>query len=119
MKNAENYGMVSGSPLGAGGRDMHYSAHPLIFQKAEELRNRMTPPEEILWNYLRKNTLGYKFRRQHPLLMYVADFYCHQLRLIIEIDGNIHELEDVNTKRGNPAEESRRIRHQSHPLLQS
>ncbi len=74
---------------------MHYGAHPLIFKKAEELRNKMTPAEELLWNYLRKNEMGIKFRRQHPLFMYVADFYCHQLKLIIEIDGSIHEMEDV------------------------
>ena len=85
---------VTGS-LQGGGLDMHFGAHPLIFKKAEELRNRMTAEEELLWNYLRNNAWGYKFRRQHPLFMYVADFYCHQLKLIIEIDGSIHELEDV------------------------
>lgn len=74
---------------------MHYGAHPLIFKKAEELRNKMTSAEELLWNYLKTNEWGYKFRRQHPLFMYVADFYCHQLKLIIEIDGGIHALEDV------------------------
>ncbi len=41
------------------------------------------------------NKLGVRFRRQHPLLFYVADFYCHQLKLIIEIDGCIHNKEDV------------------------
>ena len=74
---------------------MHYGAHPLIFRKAAELRNKMTFAEGLLWNYLKANEWGYKFRRQHPLFMYVADFYCHQLKLIIEIDGSIHELEDV------------------------
>ena len=55
----------------------------------------MTKSEALLWNYLNNNPWGYKFRRQHPLFMYVADFYCHQLKLIIEIDGSIHELDDV------------------------
>lgn len=84
---------LSSSPSGDGG--MHYGAHPLIFKRAEELRNAMTPSEELLWNYLRSNAWGYKFRRQHPLFMYVADFYCHQLKLVIEIDGSIHQLEEV------------------------
>jgi len=44
---------------------------------------------------LKGNQLGYRFRRQHPLLFYIADFYCHQLKLIIEIDGSIHNKEDV------------------------
>jgi len=84
------------SPLGdRGSGGMHYGAHPLIFKKAEELRNRMTPAEELLWNYLKTNEWGYKFRRQHPIFMYVADFYCHQLKLIIEIGGSIHQIEDV------------------------
>ena len=74
---------------------MHYGALPLILKKAEELRNKMTHAEELLWNYLKTNEWGYKFRRQHPLFMYVADFYCHQLKLIIEVDGSIHEVEDV------------------------
>ena len=55
----------------------------------------MTPAEELLWNYLKVNKWGYKFRRQHPIFMYVADFYCHPLKLIVEIDGSIHQLEDV------------------------
>jgi len=84
------------SPSGGGGfGGMHYGAHPLIFKKAEELRNRMTHAEELLWNYLKNNKWGYKFRRQHPISLYVADFYCHQLKLIIEIDGSIHQLEDI------------------------
>ncbi|MDB5191674.1 MAG: hisA [Segetibacter sp.] len=74
---------------------MFYGANDLIFQKAEELRNRSTPAEEILWNYLRGEQLGVKFERQHPATLYVLDFYCHELRLAIEVDGSIHELEEV------------------------
>ena len=75
--------------------NMFYGAHPLIFIKAEELRNNMTRSEEVLWNYLKTNEWGLKFRRQHPISQYVADFYCHQKKLIIEIDGTIHDVEDV------------------------
>ncbi len=74
---------------------MFYGADNLIFQKAMELRNRSTPAEELLWNYLRKDQLGSKFRRQHPCGIYVLDFYCHELQLAIELDGSIHQLEAV------------------------
>jgi len=55
----------------------------------------MTPAENLLWGYLKGNRLGIKFRRQHPIDIYIADFYCHQLRLIIEVDGSIHSLPDL------------------------
>lgn len=75
--------------------DMFYKAGPLIFRKAEELRNRCTDTEELLWNYLRQNQVGIKFRRQHPASNYVLDFYAHKIKLAIEIDGSIHSLEEV------------------------
>ncbi|MCW3080749.1 MAG: hisA [Segetibacter sp.] len=74
---------------------MFYGANDLIFQKAEELRNRTTEAEELLWNYLRGGQLGVQFRRQHPASLYVLDFYCHELKLAIELDGSIHALEEV------------------------
>jgi N-acetyl-alpha-D-muramate 1-phosphate uridylyltransferase len=82
---------------GAEGRqlDMHYGASKLIFQKAEELRKFPTHEEEIVWAYLSKNQLGIKFRRQHPIWNYIADFYCHSLKLVVEIDGGIHNREEV------------------------
>jgi phosphoribosylformimino-5-aminoimidazole carboxamide ribotide isomerase len=75
--------------------DMFYKAGPLIFRKAEELRNRCTDTEELLWNYLRQSQIGIKFRRQHPASNYVLDFYAHKIKLAIEIDGSIHEVEEV------------------------
>ncbi|MBL0268969.1 MAG: acetylglutamate kinase [Chitinophagaceae bacterium] len=75
--------------------NMYYGASHLIFQKAEELRNRMTPAEEVLWKLIHINEWKLKFRRQHPIWNYVADFYCHKLKLVIELDGGIHEQEDV------------------------
>lgn len=74
---------------------MFYGASNLIFQKAEELRNRPTPAEDLLWNYIKGGQLGAKFRRQHPVSLYVLDFYCHELKLAIELDGSIHELDEV------------------------
>jgi phosphoribosylformimino-5-aminoimidazole carboxamide ribotide isomerase len=75
--------------------DMFYKAHPLIFKKAEELRNNPTETEELLWNYLRRRQLGVKFRRQHPAAIYVLDFYSHSIKLAVEIDGSVHSLEEI------------------------
>lgn len=75
--------------------NMFYGASHLIFQKAEELRNRMTPAEELLWKHIHINEWKLKFRRQHPISNYVVDFYCHAAKLVIELDGGIHEVEDV------------------------
>ena len=74
---------------------MFYKTNPLIFKRAEELRNRLTPTENILWNYLREGQLGIKFRRQHPAANYILDFYAHKIKLAIELDGSIHLKEEV------------------------
>jgi N-acetyl-alpha-D-muramate 1-phosphate uridylyltransferase len=76
-------------------KDMHFGASYLLFKRADELRKFATHEEEIVWGYLSGNKLGVKFRRQHPVLFYIADFYCHQLKLVIEIDGSVHNKEDV------------------------
>ena len=75
--------------------NMFYGASRLIFQKAEELRKNMTHAEEIMWGMLKGNQFEVKFRRQHPISFYIADFYCHELKLVIEIDGSIHSLDEV------------------------
>ena len=74
---------------------MFLGADPLIFRNAEALRYRMTAAEDLLWGYLKGKQLGVKFRRQHPLGIYIADFYCHQHKLVIELDGSIHNLPDI------------------------
>ncbi|RYZ60748.1 MAG: DUF559 domain-containing protein [Chitinophagaceae bacterium] len=74
---------------------MFAGADKLLFVRAAELRKRQTNAEEILWGYLRTKPGGFKFRRQHPFLNYILDFYCHTLHLVIEVDGRIHEREDV------------------------
>jgi len=64
---------------------------PEILKRARELRQRQTPAEQILWQYLRNAQLdGIKFRRQHPIGRFIVDFYCAQTRLVIEIDGDSH-----------------------------
>jgi very-short-patch-repair endonuclease len=64
-----------------------------IQQRARELRQEMTPAEELLWSRVRNKQLhGLKFRRQHPMGPFIADFYCAARRLVVEIDGDIHDL---------------------------
>ncbi len=67
---------------------------------ANRLRKEMTKAEACLWKYvLRASKMkGYPFRRQRPVLNYIADFMCKDLMLIIEVDGRIHELEEVMQK---------------------
>ncbi len=74
---------------------MFYDAPAELFGKAKYLRQHKTSAEKKVWEFLKnKNVLGAKFRAQHPLGVYIADFYCHKIRLIIEIDGEIHENEE-------------------------
>ena len=62
-----------------------------LSEKAKEMRGVPTEAEKLLWKYLRANQLGVKFRRQHPLGDYIADFVCLEKRLVIELDGKSHE----------------------------
>lgn len=56
----------------------------------------MTKAEACLWKYaLRAKQMGYTFNRQRPVLNYIADFMCKELKLIIEVDGGIHSMEEV------------------------
>ena len=74
---------------------MFAGAAEILFRKAAALRKQQTHAEELLWGYLRTKPQGFKFRRQHPYRNYILDFYCHPLHLAIEVDGSIHEKEDV------------------------
>ena len=83
-------------PLPKSNFQMYYNATEHIQDRAKELKKRETKAEKILWEYLRaKKINGFKFRRQHPIERFVVDFYCHKAKLVIEIDGSIHNLEDV------------------------
>lgn len=75
--------------------NMFYGAGPIIFELAKKLRNNVTHTEMILWGRLKQYFPSLKFRRQHPISLYIADFYCHSEKLIIEIDGSIHQLNEV------------------------
>lgn len=62
---------------------MHSGAAKPLYQMARDLRNNATHAETILWSYLKTKPLGFKFRRQHPYSIYILDFYCHLLKLVI------------------------------------
>ena len=74
-----------------------------IFNKAEykprrqALRGNMTETEEKLWQILRGKQMGVKFRRQHGIGHYITDFYCPELKLVIEVDGDSHSSADAQT----------------------
>ena len=61
-----------------------------LSDRRKELRKNQTKAEEILWFELRNNKLGAKFKRQHSIGGYIADFYCQKCKLIVELDGEIH-----------------------------
>jgi very-short-patch-repair endonuclease len=74
---------------------MFYCAKPIIFERAKAMRNKMTQAEKAVWGLLRSNKmLGYRFKAQHPIDIFIADFYCHELKLVIEIDGGIHRSKE-------------------------
>lgn len=70
---------------------MYYGASAALFAYAKEMRKKPTKAEEALWQILKEKQFAqYKFRRQHPIARFIADFYCHSLRLVIEVDGGYH-----------------------------
>ena len=72
---------------------------PEIVLRAKALRKRQTGAEAILWERLRKSKLdGFKFRRQHPLGRFVLDFYCEERQVAIEVDGDIHDRDEVKRR---------------------
>jgi very-short-patch-repair endonuclease len=63
-------------------------------EAARLLREQTTQSEEILWDKLKgKQIFGLRFRRQHPIDLFIADFYCHKVRLVVEIDGEFHNFQ--------------------------
>src|ERR1035437_6284463 len=70
--------------------NMFYDAKRTTFQNAYALRENMTIAEKQLWERLNKNQLGVRFKAQHPIDIFIVDFYCHQYRLVVEVDGEIH-----------------------------
>lgn len=66
--------------------------NPLLRQRARELRGEQTPSEARLWHALRGRAAGgLKFRRQVPFGSYIVDFYCAEKKLVVEVDGGVHD----------------------------
>lgn len=74
-------------------KNMFYGAQPILFEFAKQLRLNPTVAEEFLWKQLSSVKLkGVRFKRQHPILYFIADFYCHRAKLVIEVDGGYHKI---------------------------
>ena len=80
-------------PKAGGGGGRGNLRRPTVY-KARKLRRTMSLPEVLLWQRLRGSPGGISFRKQHPIDPYVADFYCGNARLIVEIDGKAHDMGD-------------------------
>ena len=102
-ENAWKNGLSANPPLEGGSKSLisgwGYDHKYTDFAKnaAKELRNNTTKQEQYLWQYLSKSQLmGYKFRRQQPIGNYIVDFYCSELKFVIELDGGQHnEKEEI------------------------
>jgi very-short-patch-repair endonuclease len=74
---------------------LNFGAPSYIQKRANSLRKNQTSAEDLLWCNLRNRKLGgYKFRRQHPVLVYIADFYCPEKKVVVEVDGGIHKRKE-------------------------
>ena len=69
--------------------------NPALKELARKLRKNSTLSEVLLWQQIKNKSLGVEFHRQVPIDNYIIDFYCHELMLCIEIDGNSHEIDTV------------------------
>ena len=77
-------------------RDLMLPYNNVLKAISRELRSNQTDAEQLLWQAIRKKQLfGAQFYRQKPIAGYIADFYCHKLKLVIEADGGIHNKPDV------------------------
>ena len=68
-------------------------------ERARELRREMTPAEKLLWQQVRAKKLGVRFRRQQIIAGFIVDFYCHRAALVVEVDGDIHDLQQEEDAR--------------------
>jgi very-short-patch-repair endonuclease len=76
-------------------KSMYFKAKPGTLETTSILRKNMTFSEMLLWEKLKgKQIFGLRFRRQHPINIFIVDFYCHAVRLVVEIDGEIHDQQE-------------------------
>ena len=79
-------------------KNMFFGAKAELFTLALQMRKNPIQAERAMWKILRKfRQSGFPFRRQHPIEFYIADFYCHSLRLVIEVDGEIHTEKEIQS----------------------
>lgn len=77
------------------GLSMHYGANPATMRAAARLRKKLTLAEYLLWKKLSdKKLFSVKFRKQHPINIFIVDFYCHECKLVVEVDGEYHDEDD-------------------------
>lgn len=88
---------------------MFYGADNLIVEKATALRSYLTTAEETLWNHLKGGQLGVEFLLQHPAYLYVLDFYCHELKLVIELDGGDRQADKLKRNDAQRQEHLKRL----------
>jgi very-short-patch-repair endonuclease len=67
-------------------------------KRSQDLRTQSTLSEVLLWNEIKTKKLGYQFMRQKPIGNYIVDFYCKNLKLVIEIDGSSHDTKQEYDK---------------------
>jgi len=80
--------------------------NPKLKDYARELRKNSTLSEVLLWQKIKNKSFDVEFHRQVPLLEYIVDFYCPEIRLVIEVDGDSHEYKyDYDKKRQGALEE--------------
>ncbi len=71
-----------------------YGDSHIKFRQARRFRQEMTNSEQILWSRVRGNRLlNLRFRRQHVVRGFIVDFYCHEAKLAVEVDGSVHEFQ--------------------------
>lgn len=98
--------MTNKKPLPKSKFSMYYNANEHILDRAKELRQKETEAEKLLWEQLQAKKLnGFKFRRQHAIERFIADFYCHKAKLVIEVDGGIHKKPEIKERDKNRAAE--------------
>lgn len=75
---------------------MNKKFDPQLLQFAKSMRHTATDAEYLMWQVLRaKRFINLKFRRQHVIAPYIVDFYCHEIGLVIELDGSQHGTDDA------------------------
>ncbi|MBD2301137.1 endonuclease domain-containing protein [Nostoc sp. FACHB-190] len=100
LKNSNSPSSLAGRGLGGGVPGQVWQTTPQLWEKLKPLARQMrcepTPAEKRLWEKLRhKQLLGFKFRRQQTIDRFIVDFYCSEARLVVEVDGEIHDYTQV------------------------